>query len=142
MCGIVGAVAQRDVADILVEGLRRLEYRGYDSAGVAIINNANELQRVRRLGKVQELADAVNAYKASLEADPAQALAWQNLGNAQQALNNFAKAIEAYDHALAHEPDNLDTLNNKALALKEAGNADKTYRLTWKIAPASPSRER
>ncbi|TLU65705.1 glutamine--fructose-6-phosphate transaminase (isomerizing) [Thalassotalea litorea] len=60
MCGIVGAVAQRDVADILVEGLRRLEYRGYDSAGVAIINNDNELQRVRRLGKVQELADAVN----------------------------------------------------------------------------------
>ncbi|WP_394171803.1 glutamine--fructose-6-phosphate transaminase (isomerizing) [Thalassotalea litorea] len=65
MCGIVGAVAQRDVADILVEGLRRLEYRGYDSAGVAIINNANELQRVRRLGKVQELADAVNANPLS-----------------------------------------------------------------------------
>lgn len=39
MCGIVGAVAQRDVVDILVEGLRRLEYRGYDSAGVAAITN-------------------------------------------------------------------------------------------------------
>lgn len=37
MCGIVGAVAQRDVAEILVEGLRRLEYRGYDSAGVAVL---------------------------------------------------------------------------------------------------------
>jgi glucosamine--fructose-6-phosphate aminotransferase (isomerizing) len=59
MCGIVGAVAQRDVADILVEGLRRLEYRGYDSAGVAIISPAGELQRVRRLGKVKELSDAV-----------------------------------------------------------------------------------
>ncbi|MGF1749077.1 MULTISPECIES: glutamine--fructose-6-phosphate transaminase (isomerizing) [Vibrio] len=60
MCGIVGAVAQRDVAEILVEGLRRLEYRGYDSAGVAVVNESAELTRVRRLGKVQELADAVN----------------------------------------------------------------------------------
>jgi glutamine---fructose-6-phosphate transaminase (isomerizing) len=58
MCGIVGAVAQRDVVDILVEGLRRLEYRGYDSAGVAVIEGHN-LQRVRRLGKVQELAKAL-----------------------------------------------------------------------------------
>ncbi|WMC10543.1 glutamine--fructose-6-phosphate transaminase (isomerizing) [Oceanimonas pelagia] len=58
MCGIVGAVAQRDVAEILVEGLRRLEYRGYDSAGVAIIHD-NRLGRVRRLGKVQALADAL-----------------------------------------------------------------------------------
>lgn len=38
MCGIVGAVAQRDVAEILINGLHRLEYRGYDSAGVAVIN--------------------------------------------------------------------------------------------------------
>ncbi|MBD8515055.1 glutamine--fructose-6-phosphate transaminase (isomerizing) [Photobacterium sp. WH77] len=59
MCGIVGAVAQRDVAGILIEGLRRLEYRGYDSAGVAVVDSDNALQRVRRLGKVQELADAV-----------------------------------------------------------------------------------
>jgi len=59
MCGIVGAVAQRDVVDILVEGLRRLEYRGYDSAGVAIVDENNNINRVRRLGKVQELADAV-----------------------------------------------------------------------------------
>ncbi|OIQ24878.1 glutamine--fructose-6-phosphate transaminase (isomerizing) [uncultured Vibrio sp.] len=59
MCGIVGAVAQRDVAEILVEGLRRLEYRGYDSAGVAVVDAQSNLTRVRRLGKVQELADAV-----------------------------------------------------------------------------------
>ncbi|MGV8838221.1 MAG: glutamine--fructose-6-phosphate transaminase (isomerizing), partial [Cellvibrio sp.] len=61
MCGIVGAVAQRDVVDILVEGLRRLEYRGYDSAGVAVVNSSGELQRVRRLGKVKELSDAVHS---------------------------------------------------------------------------------
>ena len=59
MCGIVGAVAQRDIAEILVEGLRRLEYRGYDSAGVAIVDADCNLERVRRLGKVQELADAI-----------------------------------------------------------------------------------
>ncbi len=59
MCGIVGAVAQRDVADILVEGLRRLEYRGYDSAGVATIDQQNQLTSVKRLGKVQELAQAL-----------------------------------------------------------------------------------
>ncbi|WP_162045517.1 glutamine--fructose-6-phosphate transaminase (isomerizing) [Vibrio taketomensis] len=61
MCGIVGAVAQRDVAEILVEGLKRLEYRGYDSAGVAIVDSASNLTRIRRLGKVQELADAVDS---------------------------------------------------------------------------------
>ncbi|MBQ0781715.1 MAG: glutamine--fructose-6-phosphate transaminase (isomerizing) [Thalassolituus oleivorans] len=61
MCGIVGAVAQRDVVQILLEGLRRLEYRGYDSAGVAVINPAQELVRVRRMGKVQSLAAAINA---------------------------------------------------------------------------------
>ncbi len=65
MCGIVGAVAQRDVADILVEGLKRLEYRGYDSAGVAIVNDNNQLNRARRLGKVQELADALQANPIS-----------------------------------------------------------------------------
>ncbi|MFG1495646.1 glutamine--fructose-6-phosphate transaminase (isomerizing) [Saccharospirillum sp. HFRX-1] len=58
MCGIVGAVAQRDVAEILIEGLRRLEYRGYDSAGIAIIND-DTLSRVRRVGKVAELAQAL-----------------------------------------------------------------------------------
>lgn len=59
MCGIVGAVAQRDVAEILVEGLRRLEYRGYDSAGIATIDQQNSLFSAKRLGKVQELAQAL-----------------------------------------------------------------------------------
>ncbi len=59
MCGIVGAVAQRDIVEILLEGLRRLEYRGYDSAGVAVINESQNLRRVRRMGKVQTLADAI-----------------------------------------------------------------------------------
>jgi glucosamine--fructose-6-phosphate aminotransferase (isomerizing) len=59
MCGIVGAVAQRDIAEILLEGLRRLEYRGYDSAGLAVVDSEGHMTRVRRLGKVQMLAQAV-----------------------------------------------------------------------------------
>jgi glucosamine--fructose-6-phosphate aminotransferase (isomerizing) len=55
MCGIVGAIAQRPVAAILLEGLRRLEYRGYDSAGIAVLSPDGELQRVRVLGKVERL---------------------------------------------------------------------------------------
>ncbi|QEH44722.1 glutamine--fructose-6-phosphate transaminase (isomerizing) [Aggregatibacter actinomycetemcomitans] len=59
MCGIVGAVAQRDIAEILINGLHLLEYRGYDSAGLAVVNSQHELQRVRCLGKVKALDDAV-----------------------------------------------------------------------------------
>ncbi|MGB0723070.1 MAG: glutamine--fructose-6-phosphate transaminase (isomerizing) [Gammaproteobacteria bacterium] len=57
MCGIVGGTAQRDIASILIEGLRRLEYRGYDSAGMAVQGYRNGLQRLRAVGKVQQLAD-------------------------------------------------------------------------------------
>ncbi|CAA6803582.1 MAG: Glucosamine--fructose-6-phosphate aminotransferase [isomerizing] (EC [uncultured Thiotrichaceae bacterium] len=55
MCGIVGAIAQRPVSEILLEGLRRLEYRGYDSAGVAMLDENGHIQRTRALGKVAEL---------------------------------------------------------------------------------------
>ncbi len=58
MCGIVGAVAERNVVPILLEGLRRLEYRGYDSAGIAVITDGT-LGRRRRLGKVAELEKAL-----------------------------------------------------------------------------------
>lgn len=59
MCGIVGAVADRDVVPILVEGLRRLEYRGYDSAGVAVLDANSCLDRVRSKGKVATLVEAM-----------------------------------------------------------------------------------
>ncbi|MCF5139992.1 glutamine--fructose-6-phosphate transaminase (isomerizing) [Pseudomonas edaphica] len=59
MCGIVGAVAERNVTAILLEGLKRLEYRGYDSAGVAVFTNAGKLERMRRPGKVSELEQAL-----------------------------------------------------------------------------------
>ena len=60
MCGIVGAVAERNVTPILLEGLRRLEYRGYDSAGIAVLDNDDCISRVRRVGKVKELSDALD----------------------------------------------------------------------------------
>ncbi|WP_338488952.1 glutamine--fructose-6-phosphate transaminase (isomerizing) [Pseudomonas trivialis] len=59
MCGIVGAVAERNVTAILIEGLKRLEYRGYDSAGVAVFTNGGKLERMRRPGKVSELDQAL-----------------------------------------------------------------------------------
>jgi len=55
MCGIIGAVAERDVVPILIEGLKRLEYRGYDSSGLATINNNQQLERNRATGKISEL---------------------------------------------------------------------------------------
>jgi len=55
MCGIVGAVAKKDICHILLDGLKRLEYRGYDSAGIAVISNNEKLQRIRIKGKVDKL---------------------------------------------------------------------------------------
>jgi glucosamine--fructose-6-phosphate aminotransferase (isomerizing) len=60
MCGIVGAIAERDILPVLIEGLRRLEYRGYDSAGVAVLNGSGQLRRLRTVGKVKKLQDAIN----------------------------------------------------------------------------------
>ncbi|MBG7602881.1 MAG: glutamine--fructose-6-phosphate aminotransferase, partial [Gammaproteobacteria bacterium] len=59
MCGIVGGIAQRNVTPLLLEGLKRLEYRGYDSAGIAILTEEGELQRERSKGKVVQLEEAI-----------------------------------------------------------------------------------
>ncbi|SEL45547.1 glutamine--fructose-6-phosphate transaminase [Pseudoxanthomonas sp. GM95] len=59
MCGIVGAIADRDVVPVLIEGLKRLEYRGYDSAGIAVVGD--EVRRVRRTGRVAEMEAAAHA---------------------------------------------------------------------------------
>lgn len=61
MCGIVGAVAQRQVSDLLLEGLRRLEYRGYDSAGMAVLSPEGKNDQRKRVGKVEALADALKS---------------------------------------------------------------------------------
>ena len=61
MCGIVGGIAKREVNEILLEGLRRLEYRGYDSAGLAVVNDSGVIERCRRMGKVKELETGIEA---------------------------------------------------------------------------------
>jgi glucosamine--fructose-6-phosphate aminotransferase (isomerizing) len=63
MCGIVGAVAQRNVVPVLLEGLRKLEYRGYDSAGIAILNG--DLARVRAVGRVADLEKKTDAAQST-----------------------------------------------------------------------------
>ncbi|MEO6104346.1 MAG: glutamine--fructose-6-phosphate transaminase (isomerizing) [Pseudoxanthomonas sp.] len=60
MCGIVGAIADRDVVPVLIEGLKRLEYRGYDSAGIAVVED-RDVRRVRRTGRVSEMENAAIA---------------------------------------------------------------------------------
>ncbi len=60
MCGIVGGISQRDVVPQLVDGLRRMEYRGYDSAGVVVVDDDGCVNRIRRAGKVEKLASAIN----------------------------------------------------------------------------------
>jgi len=74
MCGIVGAVAQRNVVPILLEGLKRLEYRGYDSAGLAVRGADGAMRRIRSVGKVanlKELADASPIPATSASPTPA-----------------------------------------------------------------------
>ena len=65
MCGIVGAIAKRPIEKILIDGLKRLEYRGYDSAGIALLDIRQKLQRLRTLGKVKQLEDTL--YDSGLQ---------------------------------------------------------------------------
>ena len=99
MCGIVGAVAERNVAPILIQGLQRLEYRGYDSAGVAIVQSDGKVQRRRELGKVVNLSD-------NLDADPVHGglgiahTRWATHGAVQQ--TNTHPHMSGNDLALVH----------------------------------------
>jgi glutamine---fructose-6-phosphate transaminase (isomerizing) len=65
MCGIVGAIAERNIVPILMEGLHRLEYRGYDSAGIAVLNGSQHMKRLRTVGKVRMLDDALQQTPTS-----------------------------------------------------------------------------
>jgi glucosamine--fructose-6-phosphate aminotransferase (isomerizing) len=65
MCGIVGAVAERDVVPVLIDGLKRLEYRGYDSAGIAVLDDFNQIKRVRQPGKIKALENELAKTPAS-----------------------------------------------------------------------------
>ncbi|MCO7514734.1 glutamine--fructose-6-phosphate transaminase (isomerizing) [Pseudomonas guariconensis] len=94
MCGIVGAVAERNVTAILIEGLKRLEYRGYDSAGLAVLTPQGQLERRRRIGKVSEL-------EAALAAEP---LAGQlGIAHTRWATHGAPSENNAHPHFSGHE---------------------------------------
>lgn len=99
MCGIVGAIAQRNITPILIEGLRRLEYRGYDSAGVAVLATDSGIKRIRAAGKVMELEKA-------LAASPAQG----HLGIAHTRWATHGKPAERNAHP--HISDGLALVHN------------------------------
>ena len=64
MCGIVGYLGEQDAFPLLVKGLKRLEYRGYDSAGIAIVNETGELEHHRKKGKVDDLFEGEEVLQA------------------------------------------------------------------------------
>ena len=66
MCGIVAAVHSQNIVGFLIEGLRQLEYRGYDSAGLAVLDAAQGIRRLRAVGRVQELAQAAAGMAADV----------------------------------------------------------------------------
>ena len=61
MCGITGYIGNKDAYPVIINGLKRLEYRGYDSAGIAVLNESNALERCRQVGKVQGLVDRIKS---------------------------------------------------------------------------------
>ncbi|WP_020413917.1 glutamine--fructose-6-phosphate transaminase (isomerizing) [Microbulbifer variabilis] len=93
MCGIVGALAQRNVTEILLEGLRRLEYRGYDSAGVCLRSDDGELQLRKSLGKVADL-------EAKLQAEPAEG--HQGIAHTRWATHGVPSNENAHPHMSGH----------------------------------------
>jgi glucosamine--fructose-6-phosphate aminotransferase (isomerizing) len=116
MCGIVGAVAQRDVAPILLEGLRRLEYRGYDSAGIAVLDRDHRIHRARVKGKVRGLEEAVLEHTG-----------WGNIGIAHTrwATHGEPSARNAHPHVCQ---DTVALVHNGIIENHEALRAEQTAR--------------
>ncbi len=106
MCGIVGAIGERNITDVLIEGLRRLEYRGYDSAGLAVVH-ADSIVRERQTGKVQALADAVHGQKVSGQVGIAHTR-WATHGAPTQ------------DNAHPHQSDDVAVVHNGIIENYEA----------------------
>ena len=116
MCGIVGAVAERNVVPVLMEGLRRLEYRGYDSAGIAVLNGSGKLARRRAAGKVKILQD-------SLDASPLEG--FRGIAHTRWATHGVPNELNAHPHfsddsiALVHNGiiENYEVLREDLLKL-------------------------
>jgi glucosamine--fructose-6-phosphate aminotransferase (isomerizing) len=93
MCGIVGGVAQRNVVPVLLEGLRRLEYRGYDSAGLAVLDGDRHLQRLRTVGKVRALEQALEQQAAQ-----GAVAGWIGLAHTRWATHGVPSERNAHPH--------------------------------------------
>lgn len=115
MCGIVGAIAERDVTAILLEGLKRLEYRGYDSAGIAVIDQNHHLLRLRALGKVANLEAALKEKPISGNCGIAHTR-WATHGKPSE--NNAHPHQSGNDIALVHNGiiENHDILRSELMA--------------------------
>ncbi|MDH5572138.1 MAG: glutamine--fructose-6-phosphate transaminase (isomerizing), partial [Gammaproteobacteria bacterium] len=115
MCGIVGAIAKKDVLSVLVEGLKRLEYRGYDSSGVALLDSSSCLQRVRTPGKIKRL-------EAALEKMPIQGMV--GIAHTRWATHGVPTEANAHPHicektvAIVHNGiiENFEKLKVKQIA--------------------------
>ncbi len=112
MCGIVGAVAERNVVPVLMEGLRRLEYRGYDSAGIAVLNGSGSLSRRRSVGKVRELQD-------SLDKDPLQG--FRGIAHTRWATHGVPSEQNAHPH---FSDDSIALVHNGIIENYEALRVD------------------
>ncbi len=116
MCGIVGAIASRDVVPVLLEGLQRLEYRGYDSAGIAIVDKTDHLHRARTVGKVAALKAALTAHPAS---------GHLGIAHTRWATHGIPSERNAHPHMSG---DGLAIVHNGIIENHEALRADLTAR--------------
>lgn len=97
MCGIVGAAAQRNVVGILLEGLKRLEYRGYDSAGIAVLSTDHSIKCIKKAGKVAELVKATES-----ETEPDGVPGKFGIAHTRWATHGVPSEVNAHPHASAN----------------------------------------
>ena len=117
MCGIIAAYAQRNVTPILLEGLRRMEYRGYDSAGIAVLDKEYNIHRTRALGKVAALADKLE--KSSMDSGIGIAhTRWATHGEPSEANAHPHNSTQQYSVVHNGIIENHEALRNE---LKTAG---------------------